>query len=204
MNGAATLAGIAAMPAARPAASPVAPAAGTQLQNSRGSDQQQKTGGTFSLDPQQKRTEQSRGVQRALGGILAVLMRSPGHRHLTVADLESIVAPAVATGQFLLAESTNDETGFTKPVAFLLWASFSAAIDARLTAAPEQPFPSKPADCKSGDIVWVVDAAGDQALIGQMIQQQKAATWKGKMVRMRVAGEGGCIAVNTLMERQAT
>ena len=42
-----------------------------------------------------------------LGEIVSVLMRSPQHRHVFLADLEVSVLPALATGQFALAEAKH-------------------------------------------------------------------------------------------------
>lgn len=150
-----------------------------------------------------QRADQSHLILRSMGAIMTVLMRSQGHRHLTLADLSGIVVPAVASGQFTVAEASSKQTGIVTPVAFVIWGSFSAAIDAKLSAEPELAFPTQQAEWTSGDVVWIVDAAGDSSVISTMLKQQQETSWKGKTVRMRVAGEGGRIAVSTLMQKPA-
>ncbi|MFM9940450.1 MAG: toxin-activating lysine-acyltransferase [Hyphomicrobiaceae bacterium] len=149
-------------------------------------------------DPR-RMTEQSHAVMRAFGSIVTVMMHSAAHRDLTVAGIEATLAPAVATGQYIVAEATHQQNGQVRPVAYVLWGSFSSPIDRELQANPDQPFPNKPAAWLGGDVIWITDAAGDATLINKIIEQQQASTWKERTVRMRTS-QGGRIAVQTLAE----
>src|SRR3954471_13523074 len=68
--------------------------------------------------------------------VVGVLMRSPHYRAYTLADLEWLVVPPVAAGQFRIGEVKPDKNSTTAvPVAVVLWASVSPEVDARLMAA---------------------------------------------------------------------
>jgi hemolysin-activating ACP:hemolysin acyltransferase len=120
-----------------------------------------------------------------------------------MADIEAIVVPAVATGQFTIAEATHKQLGFVTPVAFLTWGSFSADIDRAIQQSPDRPFPSGIKDWRSGDYVWVVEAVGDQRLLTDMLQKQQGGAWKGKTVRMRIQGADGKMEIRTLSSESA-
>ena len=59
-------------------------------------------------------------AMQRFGEIVSVFMRSAQHRTLTLADIERLVLPAVATGQFMLAEAEVKATGAKQPVAVVL------------------------------------------------------------------------------------
>lgn len=157
------------------------------------------------LEPAQarQRADQSHRILGALGAIATVQMHTPHLRARTMADLEAIVVPAVATGQFSIAEATHKQDGYVTPVAYLLWGSFSAEVDRELSAAPDTPFPSAPREWRGGDVVWIVEAAGDQNLVGELIRRQREGSWNGRTVRIRAAGADGRVEVSTLSQRAA-
>ena len=150
-----------------------------------------------------RRADYSRGLMQAFGSIMAVYLRSKAHPDTKLSDIEVIVGPAISTGQFLLAEATRAQNGLVTPIAAILWACVSPAIDKRIAADPSQPMALTAAEWKSGDIIWIVDAIGDQTTIGAMIKNLQDATWKGRTVRMRAQGEGGRIVAHTLMQAQS-
>ena len=67
-----------------------------------------------------------------LGQIVTILMRSPQHKERPLADLEWLVAPALRTGQFQMAEGLDPSTGARGPLALVLWASVSDEAEGRL------------------------------------------------------------------------
>ena len=56
-------------------------------------------------------------LSATFGQIVSVLMRTPQHRYAFLSDLEWLVLPAVATGQFSLAEAQDKTSGLSAPVA---------------------------------------------------------------------------------------
>ena len=65
---------------------------------------------------------------QVLGDIVFLAMKSPEHRHLSLADLEQAIMPALMLRQFRLWR--ND----TQPIAFATWACADDAVAARLEA----------------------------------------------------------------------
>ena len=140
-------------------------------------------------------------MMQAFGAIVAVYARSKVHREMKLCDIESFIGQAVATGQFSLAEATHRQNGLVTPVAAVLWASVSDAIDARISADPEKPFEFAQADWMSGETIWLIDAIGEQAVIGSMLQRLQLTNWKRRKVKMRAQGDGGRVIVHLLMDK---
>lgn len=140
----------------------------------------------------------SHGVMQALGSIVTVFLRSPAHRKLTLEAVERVVAPAVSTGQFSIAEATDRRSGLKTPVAVVLWASVSPEVDARLQAQSEQALQLDPKDWKSGQIVWIVEVVGKAAVVKEVINKLKTTAWKGRPVRVRTRDQAGKRSVQTL------
>jgi hemolysin-activating ACP:hemolysin acyltransferase len=145
-----------------------------------------------------KRADYSRGLMQAFGSIVAVYLRSPAHRDMRLSDIEKLVGPAISTGQFLLAEATRVENGLVTPIAAIAWAHVSDAVDRRIASDPSQPLSLTVPEWKCGDIVWIVDAVGDQGTIATMFKNLQSTAWKGKKVRMRAQAPAGGIVIHTL------
>ena len=109
-------------------------------------------------------------INVAFAQVVTLMMRSQRFRHTFLAELEWLVAPAVATGQFLITEVKSAEAGFPAPVAAVLWASVSEAVDARLTASGGKP-KLKPGEWVSGGIPWLIDAIGEPQAAGSLIKK---------------------------------
>lgn len=200
-----------AQPATKPApapplqaAAPSPPAAPKPAQAAKAPAAAGSNGGaapaTDPLSPEEKqrRANYSHGLVQAFGAIVAIYMKSKFHREMRLSEIENIVGPAVMSGQFSLAEATHKQHGLVTPVAAVLWAGVSDAIDARLSAQPEQPMNLTPADWKSGNTIWIVEAIGDQKVVGAMLGRLQESTWNGRTVKMRSQGEGGRIIASTL------
>ena len=160
--------------------------------------------GTLSPEEMKRRADYSHGLLQAFGAIVAVYMRSKAHREMRLCDIETVVGAAVSTGQFSLAEATHKQNGIVTPIAAVLWASVSPAIDARISAEPGKPFALTPPDWKSGETIWLIEAIGDQQMLGSMLQRLQTTVWKGRTVKMRAQGEGGRIVAQTLTEKMST
>lgn len=149
-----------------------------------------------------RRTAMSRQVSAAFGDIVSVLMRSPGFKAMPLGELETFVVPAVATGQFSVAQAQLKTNGAVAPVGIVLWASVSPEIDQRLAAAPDKAIRLQPAEWRSGDIIWIVEAAGDRRVIAAQLKRLTSAEWSGKVVKLRVKGPDGKPAVRILEAQQ--
>ena len=100
-------------------------------------------------------------LSAAFTQIVTVLMRSPQHKHLALADLEWLVLPALTTGQFAVANVQAKEGGASVPAALVLWASVSPEVDQKLSSNLTAPMRLRPDEWKSGEILWLIEAVGD-------------------------------------------
>ncbi|MCB1514330.1 MAG: toxin-activating lysine-acyltransferase, partial [Hyphomicrobiaceae bacterium] len=108
--------------------------------------------------------------QRFCRCITALKKRLIHPTHYDIADLEWLVAPAVASGQFSIAEAQSKETGFAVPVACVIWASVSDEVDKRLMTEARQPLRLRADEWASGDVAWLVEAVGDPAAVGRLLE----------------------------------
>lgn len=147
----------------------------------------------------QEALTRSRRAHASLGEVVSVLMRSPFHAKLTLEQVQAIAAPAIATRQFMVANTHDPATGMAGPIATIMWANVSDEIDAKLSdAATEAPFPLKPADWRSGENAWVVAVAGDQRAAGQLLRVLHGRTLKGRKIKTRIRSADGKFTVRTL------
>ena len=72
-------------------------------------------------------------------------------------------------------------------MAAVLWASVSEEIDKQLSDNPDQSMKLAPKDWKSGDIPWLIIAAGDQRLIKALVKRVQETALKGRPLKLRVA-----------------
>jgi hemolysin-activating ACP:hemolysin acyltransferase len=145
----------------------------------------------------QKRVGASKQQLMAFGEIVSVLMRSPQFRTLPLGEVETLVVPAVVTGQFLVAEAQSKANGFVVPVATALWASVSEEVDRQLSQNLDQPFRLAANEWKSGEIAWLVALAGDARVINPMLKQLQDTTLQGRPLKMRAKGKDGKEIVGT-------
>lgn len=146
--------------------------------------------GQVSPDEAKKMAAAAKKMASAFGEIVAVLMRSPADRKRSIGDLEWMIAPAVARGQYLIAEAQSKETGAAGPIGFVVWALVSPEVDARLSDPATAPNLS-PSDWGSGQIPWIMAGAGDQRILNGLLQQMTRSVFKDREVKMRVQGPDG-------------
>jgi cytolysin-activating lysine-acyltransferase len=154
-------------------------------------------------------TRQSR-VGQAFSQIVAVLMRDPVYKNLKIADLEHLVLPPVMVGQFRLALGTRQADagkaqtgGIYIPVAVALWARVSPKIDKALSGNLDKPVWLRPQEWTSGDILWLMAAAGNPRAVPPFLKQLAEKEFKGQQVKMRLRGPDGKAVVQVLGQQNA-
>ena len=158
-------------------------------------------GPALSPEEAKGRADYSHRIMQAFGSIVAIYMRSKAHRELRLVEVENVIGPAIATGQFSLAESTHKETGLVTPTAVVMWASLSDALEQEITAHPEKPLALKATDWKSGNNILVVEALGDQRIVSSIMQRLLQGAWKGRSAKIRVKGPDGKIGVYAVAQK---
>lgn len=134
----------------------------------------------------------------AFGEIIAILMRVAPYKHQSLSDLEWMVVPAIAAGQFSIAEAQSKTQGLTAPVGVVLWAQVSEELDRRLSTDLDAPLRLKPGEWRSGDKVWVIDAIGDQRIISAMLGRLRQSEWAGRAAKLRTRNAEGKAEVRVL------
>lgn len=145
----------------------------------------------------------SKAVMAAFGEIVTILMRTQEHRGRPLSELESLVVPAVMTGQFAVAEAQSRVNGMMAPVGVIMWANVSPQVDERLRANIAGGVKLAPEEWKSGDIFWVVDAIGDPKILQAMIQRASQSEWKGRTVNLCVRTQDGTLRAGQLTPKPA-
>jgi hemolysin-activating ACP:hemolysin acyltransferase len=135
---------------------------------------------------------------RALGQIVGLLTRSAPHQTMTIADIKHGLLAPIMLGQYLLAGRTSEETSGAPPAAALIWARVSEAVDQRLATAGTAKIRLTSQECRSGEIVWLTEAAGDLRLIPKMVARLRASDPSIHTIRVAVPAADGSITVRTL------
>jgi hemolysin-activating ACP:hemolysin acyltransferase len=131
-------------------------------------------------------------ISASLGEIVMIFSRSSRHRHYALADVEWMILPAIASGQFFVVEAVDKEHGFRKPIAALTWASVSEELDARLTErALSGHLRLSPVDWKSGSIAWLIDAVGAAAAVKVGLEWLNAGPFKDRPLKLIVGVNEG-------------
>jgi cytolysin-activating lysine-acyltransferase len=168
--------------------------------------EQPKSGLEAQFTPQQMGAAVSKLVSASIGDIAVVFSRSVAHKHHTFADLEWMILPAVVTGQAYIAELQHTEIGARAPVAAVLWARVSAETDRRLSAEPGRRIRLRPDEWAAGDILWIVDTAGEPRAIAGALAELAQTQFKGKTVKLVMPGADGkpqVAELHALLERAA-
>ena len=144
----------------------------------------------------QKRGQELTAV---LGETVAILMRDPRFRHVTLNDLEWAVVPALLTNQFMMMrgmvrpkfegeDSTGDGPGdgLTVPVGLALWASVSDEVSEKLAKqkADGVSYRLAPQEWNSGNNVWLLALVGPEKLRPALQRQIEQETLKERTVRL--------------------
>jgi cytolysin-activating lysine-acyltransferase len=137
----------------------------------------------------------------ALAQIVGVFVGSPQHKHLALADLEWLVFPALKTGQYRIAEvKAKDGNGPAVAAAVVLWASVSAEVDKKLTENLGLSYRLRPDEWRSGDIPWLIEAAGDARVVSALLKQLQETTTNAGQMKMRVHAKDGGLTIQTLKQ----
>jgi hemolysin-activating ACP:hemolysin acyltransferase len=152
--------------------------------------------GAFS--PQQIGGAISKLISASVGDVAVVFSRSASHKHYTLADIEWMILPAVMTGQAYIAELQHKDHGARAPVAAVLWASVSAETDQRLRANLTQKIRLRPDEWKSGEILWIIDAAGEPRAMAGALAELAQTQFMGKSVKLVITDNNGKLHIEYL------
>lgn len=140
----------------------------------------------------------SKALAASLGGVVSVLMQSPDYKFNTLADLEWLVGPSLVLQQFALVEAPSAQSNHLLPIAAVLWGMVSPEVDQRLSRELDRPIRLAPAEWRSGNIPWIVVAAGDRNALSPLLQKLAATRFASTPPKIRVRGPEGRVSVGRL------
>jgi hemolysin-activating ACP:hemolysin acyltransferase len=139
----------------------------------------------------------------AFGRIVALLMASPRHSGMTLADAQSFLTPAIAHGQLAILGTQQGEDGPTALAAAAWWAMVSPEVDQRLTQSHDAHLTLDAADWHSGDQPWIIETIGDTKVVNELMRRLAERTFTGKPAKLRARLPDGRIAVGRLERKPA-
>ena len=145
-----------------------------------------------------KHAARSKQTLATFGEIVSVFMRTKELKGVPIGALETMVVPAIATGQYLIARTQSKENGMTAPVAAVLWASVSEDVDQRLSSELDKPIKLEPKEWKSGDIPWLICVAGDRRVVDGMLKKLQSDAFNNIPIKMRARGQDGQTTIATI------
>ena len=137
------------------------------------------------------------------GGAVSLFMRSPAHRHYTLADLEWCLLPALAAQSVHGWRGEASGRAGRARRACALGAGFGGDRRAAF-AAPRYPIRLHPNEWQSGDVFWIVDAVGEHNAVQQCIEALAKTAFQGKPFKMLSPSDKTKAEPLTRNPRQAT
>lgn len=149
------------------------------------------------LSPEEARKHAAIGKQlaAAFGELVTLVMRSETDRKRPIADLEWMIAPAISTGQFAIADAQSKKSGAISPVGAVLWALVSDDVDKRLSNTDDPHVQLLPQDWHSGTIPWIILAIGDKRVVAGLIKRLSQDVFKDQEPKIRSRGQDGKIVI---------
>jgi cytolysin-activating lysine-acyltransferase len=97
--------------------------------------------------------QNSRTIAQVMGEIAWLLTQAAHYKHLTLADLEWAVMPAILLNQFHIFYKER------QPIAAVIWATLSPENEKTFTAQPEaRKFAQLPTKAwRTGDRLWIIE-----------------------------------------------
>ena len=132
------------------------------------------------------------------GRILALLSVSARHSKLTLRELNALLTPAIALGQFAMISGSADKGGPTALAGVAWWALVSPEVDKRLSESTSEFLHVENSEWKGGDQPWIIEAVGDQRVVGELLKKLSERTFKTKPAKLRAMMPDGRIAVGRL------
>lgn len=158
------------------------------------------TGKAPALTPEHVRQVAEAAEKRAatFGRILALMSISPRHSKLTLREINEMLTPAIALGQFAMVGAQKDEEGPSTLAAVAWWALVSPEVDKRLNESRHQFLQVENSEWKGGDQPWIIEAVGDNRVVSELLKNLSERTFKDKPAKLRAMLPDGRIAVGRL------
>ena len=110
----------------------------------------------------------------AVGHAVWLMTQSPLHKHLFITDMEWLLLPPVAAGQFRLWRKDN------LPLAFASWAFLNEETEQRMIAGQNRLAPGA---WKSGDRLWLMDLIAPFGGKEEVLKELKEQVFPGRTIK---------------------
>jgi cytolysin-activating lysine-acyltransferase len=137
-------------------------------------------------------SQRARIATATFGEIVALLSFSPVFKHLSLADLEWLVIPALATNQVTTVRGKlKDQNGLTIPLGLALWAHVSEEVDKKLEAQQQAniPFRLAPHEWKNGEIPWLLAVLAPKVVAQALVKKLEETALKDKTYKRFGTGQ---------------
>jgi hemolysin-activating ACP:hemolysin acyltransferase len=121
----------------------------------------------------------------AIGKIVSVFLRADEFRASSIADLDRLVIPAVKAGTYGVINRKSQPGVASVPAAVVLWANVSVDVDHRLGQTGVNPLHLDLGDWQSGNIVWLVETAGDAPALKALLDNLAKTKFADRVVKGR-------------------
>lgn len=114
------------------------------------------------------------GPADALGQAMALMMQSPMHRHMFLADMEWLVLPPIALQQFRIFRNKG------VPTAYVSWARLTEEAEKRIMQGQLR---LKPNEWNAGDRIWLVDVVAPYGNADEVFAYLSSKLFKNRNVK---------------------
>ena len=134
----------------------------------------------------------------AFGRVVALLMASPRHSNMTLAQAQAFVAPAMALGQLAILGKQSGSSGGPDSAAAVWWAMVSPEVDERLTKSREPHLILAADEWRSGTQPWIIETIGNGEVINELVRRLAEQTFPDKPAKLRAHLPDGRVAVGRI------
>ena len=122
----------------------------------------------------------------AVGHAAWLMSQSPLHKHLFITDLDWLLMPPIAAGQFRLWRKEN------MPLAFASWAFLTEEAEQRLIAGRGKLAPGA---WSGGDRLWLMDLIAPFGGREEAVKELKTVVFPGRTIKSLNPGQDGKLQV---------
>ena len=148
-------------------------------------------------ESREKAAKRGKMVAASFGEIVVLMAHTPALAERPLKDLDWLVAPPIALGQYLVIRS-EVKKNVVAPVAAALWAFVSEEVDQRLSAQKEGLMRLEFKEWRSGKIPWVIEVLGERRAVSNLLGRLATTVFKDRPAKMRVVDNKGVTRIGLL------
>ena len=123
------------------------------------------------------RRPQQPNLPAIFGTVVNLMIESPAHRHLFLADMQWLIIPPMRLNQYRIFHDRERN----QPVGYVSWAFLSQDAAERLRKGQTR---LQPSEWKSGEQLWLIDLLAPEQLQQKIIKELKDKMFQGRTLHM--------------------